>query len=237
MTRSEVSPQSPKRTIKSDDALKVQEMERVRSSSLTETSQKEHTVPSRRAHSDSSPLRSGIAPSQGKKKRSVSTQVQTKIVLERDIKHPEAKKKGQLEMDVDKGAVPSPKTLIPSQSPAVSLVPEVEKEFSVKLTDAPKLVPPAEPERIRSVSDASLASIGDTSSVGSTSSDSQDQFDFHSPSQAEPELSHARAEVKQANNKDLQATTEQLTKLAQMVQEHYKFEKEEETEFTEEIKK
>lgn len=229
--------QSPKRTIKSDDALKVQEMERVRSSSLTETSQKEHTVPSRRAHSDSSPLRSGIAPSQGKKKKSVSTQVQTKIVLERDIKHPEAKKKGQLEMDVDKGVVQSPKTLIPSQSPAVSLVPEVEKECSVKLTDAPKLVPPAEPDRIRSVSDASLASIEDTASVGSTSSDSQDQFGFHSPSQAEPELSHARAEVKQANNKDLQATTEQLTKLAQMVQEHYKFEKEEETEFTEEIKK
>ena len=233
---------SPKRTIKSDNALRVKEIERVRSSSFTETSQKEQlVVPSRRAHSDSSPLRSDLKPGHGKKKKSVSTQVQTKLVLDVNIKHPAVIEKGEVDMEVEKGPRPSPKTLTPSQSPAVSLVPEVEDSFRSKLmTEAPKLMPPIEAGRIRSLSETSTSSNDETASIGSSrlSTDSQDQprFGFHSPSQAEPVLSSARAEVLKSTNKDIQATTEQLTKLAQMVQ-HYRFDQEEETEFTEADKK
>ena len=232
---------SPKRTVKSNDTIRVKEIDRVRSSSFTETSQKEHlVVPSRRAHSDSSPLRSDLKPGHGKKKKSVSTQVQTKLVLDPNIKHPDASDKGQADMDVDKGPGPLPKTLIPSQSPAVSLVPEVENGFRTKLiVEAPKLVAPVAADRIRSLSDTSTSSNDDAASISSTRSiDSQDQprFGFHVPSRAEPELSSARVEVQPSANKDIQATTEQLTKLAQMVQ-HYKFDQEEETEFTEADKK
>ena len=237
--------QSPRR-VKLEDTVVARATERVRSSSLTETGQKDgHIVPGRRAHSDSSPLRPESKHSQGKKKKSVSTQVQTKVVLDANIKHPKADEKNHLSIDIDKVANPSlsPKTLIPSQSPAVSLVPEVENAFRDKLiSDSLKLVPPVEADRIRSLSDASMASVDDPASVSSsrsTSTDSQDRptFGFKTPSQAEAELSSASVAVQQAGNKDIQATTEQLTKLAQMVQEHYKFDKEEETEFKEDSKK
>ena len=222
---------------------KVDETERVRSSSLTMDTVDKHrdSVPGRRAHSDSSPLRSDLKPSHGKKKCSVSTQVQTKLVLEADIKHPKNEEKEQLEANLDKLGIHSPKTLIPSQSPAVSLVPDVEKAFRAKLiADSPKLVPPVEAERIRSLSDVSMSSGEDTGSVSSNkTSDSQERpnFGFNVPSQAEAELSPANVEVKPTGTKDVQATTEQLTKLAQMVQEHYKFDQEAETELTEEMKK
>ena len=229
---------SPKRTVKSDSALRVKDIERVRSSSFTETSQKEqHVIPSRRAHSDSSPPRSEAKHGHGKKKKSVSTQVQTKLVMNPNIKHPAVIDK-EVDTEVDKGPRPSPKTLTPSQSPAVSLVPEVEDGLRSKLAEAPKLVPPVEAGRIRSLSEASTSSNDDAASIGSrlsTESQEQPRFGFHAPSQAEPVLSSAKAEVK-STNKDMKATTDQLTKLAQMVQ-HYRFDQEEETEFTEADKK
>ena len=228
--------QSPSR--KSGDTGTPTEKERARSSSLTMDTRDKDAVMGRRTHSDSSPLRSDLKP---KKKRSISTQVQTKLVMEADIKHPKAEEKDHLEVTMDNLGIHSPKTLVPSQSPAVSLVPEVEKAFRAKLiSDSPKLVPPVEEDRIRSLSDVSMTSNDDSGSFSSNKTSEnleRPSFGFHAPSQAEAELSPASVEVQKTGTKGPQATTEQLTKLAQMVQEHYKFEQEEETEFTEQSKK
>lgn len=128
----------------------------------------------------------------------------------------------------------SPKTLRPAEAPALSLIPQGENGacLPTSSTDSPKLIAPVEMERIRSVSDTSSTSSGSSSQIDIVLQDkSKDdklsgkpQFAYNAPKGAEAEVSNARVEhTSLARSGQEHKTSDQLTKLAQIVQEHYKF--------------
>ncbi|XP_033764156.1 uncharacterized protein LOC117345210 [Pecten maximus] len=125
----------------------------------------------------------------------------------------------------------SPKTLRPAEAPTLSLVPQGENGACLA-DDSPKLIAPAEMDRIRSVSDTSSTSSGgsqiDIVLQDKGKEDKQSgkpPFAYNTPQGAEAEVSTASVEHASLARSDQQnkSTSDQLTKLAQIVQEHYKF--------------
>ncbi|XP_052071619.1 protein CLEC16A-like isoform X3 [Mytilus californianus] len=129
----------------------------------------------------------------------------------------------------------SPKTLRPAEEPALTLFSQDSESMATSI-DSLKLVPPA--ESLRTPSDTSstgTSNDGQNSGVEnqddknseSSFKDSKPNFAFKSPSAADVEISKARVEsVARAKSS---SATDQLTKLAQIVQEHFSDDKQSET--------
>ncbi|CAC5424104.1 CLEC16A [Mytilus coruscus] len=129
----------------------------------------------------------------------------------------------------------SPKTLRPAEEPALTLFSQDSESMATSI-DSLKLVPPA--ESLRTPSDTSstgTSNDGQNSAVEnqddknseSSFKDSKPNFAFKSPSAADVEISKARVEsVARAKSS---SATDQLTKLAQIVQEHFSDDKQTET--------
>ena len=122
----------------------------------------------------------------------------------------------------------SPKTLRPADAPTLSLIPQGDDQIHPEENVGPKLLPPTEVERIRSVSDVSSTSSDNQGEL--TSSNSSDVTHSTKPLFAKKSASEAEVNtgVHVAGGhrvnmvQDLDETaSKQLTKLAQMVQQHY----------------
>ncbi|XP_062581005.1 protein CLEC16A-like isoform X2 [Saccostrea cucullata] len=120
----------------------------------------------------------------------------------------------------------SPKTLRPADAPTLSLLPQGGDEINSEENLGPKLLPPTEVERIRSVSDVSSTSsdtqgeLTRSNSSASTNS-SKPVFAVKSASEAEVNKDSAGGQVVQIGQGQDESASQQLTKLAQMVQQHY----------------
>ncbi|XP_021374464.1 protein CLEC16A-like [Mizuhopecten yessoensis] len=195
---------------------------RGRSTSLAIESEKRDrsSTPVRRQHSKSSPPT--YVSSNQSRSRASSTSSDEEITRQ--------KLKGK------EIAHQSPKTLRPAEAPTLSLLPQGENGACIPSSsdDSPKLMAPAEMDRIRSLSDTSSTSSGgsqiDIVLQGKSKEDKQagrPQFAYNTPKGAEAEVSTASVEQGSVARSDHQnkSTSDQLTKLAQIVQEHYKFSK------------
>ncbi|XP_061181779.1 protein CLEC16A-like isoform X2 [Saccostrea echinata] len=120
----------------------------------------------------------------------------------------------------------SPKTLRPADAPTLSLLPQGGDQINSEENLGPKLLPPTEVERIRSVSDVSSSSsdtqgeLTRSNSSGSTSA-SKPLFAVKASSEAEVNKNSAGGQIVQVGQGLDESTSQQLTKLAQMVQQHY----------------
>lgn len=222
--------QSPKRKSSAESKSKV--FLRERSTSLTPEltssgNRSRSSTPERRHHSESSPLPGGstVRP---KKKATQSREIQTQTVLSLETKGPVGSKS-------DSTIIAGPKTLQPAPSPSVSLVQETEKCADMQLKDSPKLMPPVDSDRVRSLSEISQTSSEGSSQNSNRSLDSIEQLNLGLavPTGAGAELSQASVTVERLappTDESNQSASTKLTQLAQMVQQ-YKFEgdKEEET--------
>lgn len=226
--------QSPKR--KSSGDSKLNAPVRGRSTSLTEaiSGRSRSGTPERRLHSDSNPLPSSSATKHKVKTHSREIQTQTMLTVNT---------KGATFSKSDTSVSTGPKTLQPAPSPSVSLVQETEKCVDAQLKDSPKLMPPVDSDRVRSLSEISQTSSemsqtgselsqtnSETSSQNSTrSSENLDQLNLGLavPTCAGAELSQATVTVERlappTGNEKNQSASTKLTELAQMVQQ-YKFE-------------
>ncbi|CAG2208675.1 CLEC16A [Mytilus edulis] len=131
----------------------------------------------------------------------------------------------------------SPKTLRPAEAPALTLFSQDSESMATSI-DSLKLVPPA--ESLRTPSDTSSTGTSndgmnidvenqDIKDSGPSFKDTKPNFAFKSPSAADVEISKARVgSVARAKSS---TATDQLTKLAQIVQEHFSDDKESETDF------
>ncbi|KAK3089654.1 hypothetical protein FSP39_005390 [Pinctada imbricata] len=186
---------------------------RGRSTSLTinVTKRDRSSTPTRRSHSKSSP-----APMVTHSKSRASSQSSASEA-------PVVPRKSSRD-----GSSQSPKTLRPADTPALSLLSH-DGLLSSSGIDAPKLLPPAEMDRIRSMSDISSTSSdsqneGSSNSSQNKPSDQRPNFTYNSPSGAEAEVSNINADqntvelVKEGQS----SASDQLTKLAQIVHEHYR---------------
>ncbi|KAK3607429.1 hypothetical protein CHS0354_035123 [Potamilus streckersoni] len=122
----------------------------------------------------------------------------------------------------------SPKTLMPAMSPALSLAsPEETPNFCLAATlDTPKLIPQAGVEKVEIVSGISnTSSEGECSDTSKSSVDLPEQPNVSTKKSGQAEMSSASMNVQTISQLDFQVSsaTRQLRKLAQMVQEHYKF--------------
>lgn len=120
----------------------------------------------------------------------------------------------------------SPKTLRPADAPALSLVPMGDDQMNSEENMGPKLLPPTEVERIRSVSDVSSASSDNQSELArSNSSGSANStkplFAKKAASEAEVNTDLAGGQRVQMVHDPDESASKQLTKLAQIVQQHY----------------
>lgn len=125
----------------------------------------------------------------------------------------------------------SPKTLRPAEAPTLSLLPQAEDSQGLPTAgiDTLKLVQPAGVDRIRSLSDTSSTSSEsqtDMSSIAKIRENlSMPDFAYKTTAGAEVEVNSAsmdKSSVAMVTEKGASAS-DQLTKLAQIVQEHYKF--------------
>ncbi|KAK6187791.1 hypothetical protein SNE40_005737 [Patella caerulea] len=113
----------------------------------------------------------------------------------------------------------SPKSLRPADAPTLSLVSQPEMEVIVPSGTilSPKLIPPADEERIRSFSDVS---------TGSSDSASSSHVNVSTQDMKEQPVKKGKGKKKlvaTADSEKEQNPSQELTLLAQMVQEHYKF--------------
>lgn len=125
----------------------------------------------------------------------------------------------------------SPKTLRPAEAPTLSLLPQGEDSQGLPTVgiDTLKLVQPAGVDRIRSLSDTSSTSSEsqtDMSSMAKIRENlSMPDFAYKTAAGAEVEVNSVsidKSNVAMVTEKGASAS-DQLTKLAQIVQEHYKF--------------
>ena len=132
-----------------------------------------------------------------------------------------------------------PKTLTPAHAPALSLVPSIDSDHTLANSGigSPKLVPPAEPERKRKVSDSSSVDSMNSSSSALTSPEQQQQQQEHKNNEEKPkrrlsfrpeqkgaatlDTNQATANQVEVANGTQESATEQLTKLAQLVTERF----------------
>ena len=180
-----------------------------------------------RPHSKSSPPMPGTASSS--KQRTVSSSSDE-----------EEQRKDHRKKHVRDFLSQSPKTLRPADAPALSLLSQRVSDSCIGNVDTPKLMAPAEIDRIRSVSDASslssgsgsgshidvLTGVSSSKSLDSASAPHEDcrskpKFTYSEPSLAEAEIS--KASVDSISVAKDEYSSDQLTKLAQIVQEHYHF--------------
>lgn len=227
--------QSPKR-ITSSDSSESKVKPRERSTSLKAHSSRSRSgTPERRTHSESSPLPSSSNSSLSYKLKNKSKEIQTQNDM--PSAWADSNKSTSIKPDSNLTASASPKTLRPTQIPALSLVTQTDCVFDSSSGGSPKLLPPVDKDRSRSYSDISDASTGsenDMSSLGSNkSSDSLNlpNLGLDVPTGAGAELSPASGKVERlmTYSESRGATaSDRLTQLAQMVQQ-YNFENESHT--------
>lgn len=174
-----------------------------RATSLTVTIKQEVSRP----HSNSSPIPMGSSPAQSS--TSSSENSPQSYGFTRDT------------------SSQSPKTLRPADAPTLSLLPQGEDQMNSEENLGPKLLPPTEVERIRSVSDVSSTSSDNQGEL--TRSNSSESTNSAKPQFARKTASEAEVGVDSTEGQRVQmvhdlvdeSASQQLTKLAQMVQQHY----------------
>ena len=131
----------------------------------------------------------------------------------------------------------SPKTLRPAEAPALTLFSQDSQSMAPNL-DSLKLVPPA--EHLVNPSDTSSNSTEQNMNTEGQEDkttdlkkmDSKPNFVFKSTSGADVEISKAKVDMKSMAQVKSVSATDQLTKLAQIVQEHFSDDRTNETELS-----